>query len=194
MAALEDATETLERAMGVVGHLEAVRTTDALRAAYNEVRPKVSELYTSIALDPALYARLTAFANTEEASNLPPTQRRFLDKELRAFRRNGADLSDPDKATLREIDVELSKITTKYAQNVLDETSSFELIVEGRGRPRRPSRERDQGGARLGRIQGPRGVAVHVARAEHHRGVELSRRPIDPRANVACVQHTREHR
>ena len=51
LKALEDATDPLERAMSVVGHLEGVSTTDALRAAYNEVRPKVSELYSSIPLD-----------------------------------------------------------------------------------------------------------------------------------------------
>ena len=129
MEALEDATEPLERAMGVVGHLESVATTEALRAAYNEVRPRVSELYSSIPLDPKLYARLVAFSETDEAAQLGPTQRRFLDKELRAFRRNGADLDDAGKEKLRALDVELSKITTKFAQNLLDETNAFELVV-----------------------------------------------------------------
>ncbi|MEC7526244.1 MAG: M3 family metallopeptidase [Myxococcota bacterium] len=129
MEALEDATEPLERAMGVVGHLESVATTEALRAAYNEVRPRVSELYSSIPLDPKLYARLVAFSETDEAAQLGPTQRRFLDKELRAFRRNGADLDDAGKERLRALDVELSKITTKFAQNLLDETNAFELVV-----------------------------------------------------------------
>ncbi|MEQ9076648.1 MAG: M3 family peptidase, partial [Sandaracinaceae bacterium] len=130
LEALEAATEPLERAFGVVGHLESVATTEALRAAYNEVRPRVSELYSSIPLDPKLYARLVAFSETEEAQALPPTQARFLDKELRSFRRNGADLDDAGKEKLRALDVELSKITTKFAQNLLDETNAFELMVE----------------------------------------------------------------
>lgn len=134
MEALEDATEPLERAMGVVGHLESVATTEALRAAYNEVRPRVSELYSSIPLDPKLYARLVAFSETDEAAQLGPTQRRFLDKELRAFRRNGADLDDAGKEKLRALDVELSKITTKFAQNLLDETNAFELVVTDEAR------------------------------------------------------------
>jgi len=134
MEALEDATEPLERAMGVVGHLESVATTEALRAAYNEVRPRVSELYSSIPLDPKLYARLVAFSETDEAAQLGPTQRRFLDKELRAFRRNGADLDDAGKERLRALDVELSKITTKFAQNLLDETNAFELVVTDEAR------------------------------------------------------------
>ena len=129
LAALEDATEPLERAMAVVGHLESVATTDALRAAYNAVRPKVSELYSSIPLDEKLWRRLVAFSETEEASRLSPTKKRFLEKTLREFRRHGAELDEAGKAKLREIDVELAKLTTRFAQNVLDETNAFELVV-----------------------------------------------------------------
>ncbi len=129
LAALEDATDALERAMSVVGHLEAVATSDALRAAYNAVRPKVSELYSSIPLDERLYHRVVAFSETPEARKLPPTKRRFLDKTLREFRRHGAELDEAGKAKLREIDVELAKLTTRFAQNVLDETNAFELVV-----------------------------------------------------------------
>lgn len=129
LAALEDATEPLERAMSVVGHLESVATTDRLRAAYNEVRPQVSDLYSSIPLDPALYRRLKAFADTDEAKRLSPTKARFLEKTLREFRRHGAELDDRGKAKLREIDVELAKLTTRFSQNVLDETNAFELII-----------------------------------------------------------------
>ncbi len=117
LGALEDATEPLERAMSVVGHLESVATTDALRAAYNEVRPKVSELYSSIPLDEKLYRRLVAFSETEEAERLSPTKARFLEKTLREFRRHGAELDEAGKAKLREIDVELAKLTTRFSQN-----------------------------------------------------------------------------
>ena len=129
LEAMEAATEPLERAMSVVGHLESVATTEALRAAYNEVRPRVSELYSSIPLDPKLYARLVAFSETDEARALPPTRRRFLEKELRSFRRNGAALDEAGKTQLKALDVELSKLTTKFAQNLLDETNAFELFI-----------------------------------------------------------------
>jgi len=132
--ALEDATEPLERAMSVVGHLESVSTTELLRAAYNEVRPRVSALYSSIPMNEKLYRRLVAFSETEEAAGLDPTRARFLDKELRAFRRNGADLDAAGKEKLEAMDVELSKLTTKFAQNLLDETNAFELVVEDEAR------------------------------------------------------------
>src|SRR5439155_7563986 len=75
LGALERATERLDWAMTVVGHLESVATTDELRAVYNEVRPLVSELYTSIPLHPGVYRALRNFAATDEASRLDPTRR-----------------------------------------------------------------------------------------------------------------------
>src|SRR4051812_42672306 len=45
---LEDATERLGRAWGVVGHLNSVVDTPELRAAYNENLPKVTEFWTAL--------------------------------------------------------------------------------------------------------------------------------------------------
>ncbi len=129
LGALERATERLELAMTVVGHLESVATTDALRAAYNETRPKVSEFYSRIPLNAGLYEALRAFADTPEAAALDATRRRFLDKTLADFRRHGAELPPEGKKRLAEIDVELSKVTTKFSQNVLDATNAFELVL-----------------------------------------------------------------
>ncbi|HJL14699.1 MAG TPA: M3 family metallopeptidase [Sandaracinaceae bacterium LLY-WYZ-13_1] len=129
LGALEASTEPIERAMTVVGHLEGVATTEALRAAYNTVRPKVQELFSSIPLDEGLYARLKAFAETDEAKALPATRARFLEQTLREFRRHGAELDEAGKARLRELDVELAKLTTEFAQNLLDETNAFQLVI-----------------------------------------------------------------
>src|SRR5690606_17319723 len=67
LASLEEATEKLEFAMGIVGHLESVVTEPALREAYNAVQPPVAEFTSAIPMNAALYARIRAFAATEEA-------------------------------------------------------------------------------------------------------------------------------
>jgi oligopeptidase A len=129
LAALERATERLDWAMTVIGHLESVATTDALRTVYNEVRPLASELWTSIPLNEGLYRALRAFAATAEAKSLDPTRARFLHKTLADFRRHGAELSAPDKEKLQAIDIELTKLTNTFAQNVLDSTNDYEVLV-----------------------------------------------------------------
>ena len=128
--ALEEATEKLEFAMTVVDHLESVATTPELRETYNRARPKASAFWSAVSKNQALYAALKDFAQTPEAKSLDPTRRRFLTKTLDDFRRNGAELDDAGRKRLEAIDVELTQLTTKFSQNVLDATNAFELLIE----------------------------------------------------------------
>jgi oligopeptidase A len=127
---LERATERLELALSVVEHLESTRTTAAFRDAYNAVLPDTSAFFSSIALREVLYRRLSEFAASGERKKLSPTRERFVEKTLAEFKRHGAMLSAADKERLRELDRELSVLTTRFAQNVLDATNAFELVIE----------------------------------------------------------------
>ena len=130
LAALEDLGETLGYAIGVVQHLESVATHPELRVAYNAVRPKVSEFFSSIPLNEGVWKRIRAFAQSAEAEVLSPTCKRFLDKTLDDFRRSGAELGPTHKKRFLEISVELAQVTTKFSENVLDATNAFELIIK----------------------------------------------------------------
>jgi oligopeptidase A len=134
MLALESATESLDYALAVVRHLESVATTPELRAAWNAVEPEASAFYSQIPLNPGLWKQLQTYATTEEAKSLPPTQRRFLTKTLDSFRRHGAELDPAGKTRMAEIDIELTKVTTKFSENVLDSSKAFELIVTDESR------------------------------------------------------------
>jgi len=129
LGALENATEPLERAMTIVGHLESVATTDALRDAYNATVPKVSAFWSELAMNEGLYRAVRAFSETDDAAALGATEKRFVKKTLDDFRRHGADLDPDDKAKLQAIEVELTQLTTEFAQHVLDETNAFELVL-----------------------------------------------------------------
>ncbi len=129
LGALEDATQHLELAMTVIDHLESVATNDEFREAYNASRPKVSAFWSELAMNDDLYQAVRAFAETDEAKSLPPTEARFLKKTLDDFRRSGAELDPEDKAEIKAIEVELTKLTTEFSQNVLDETNAFELLI-----------------------------------------------------------------
>ncbi len=129
LLALDTATEPLDFAMSVVRHLESVATTPELRAAYNEVQEPVSMFYTSIPLHEQLWAAVKTVAGSREVSELPPVHKRYLKKTVSGFRRVGADLDGEGKRQLEEIDVALTKATTKFAENVLDATNAFELIL-----------------------------------------------------------------
>ena len=129
MHALDELTEPLDYAMGVVRHLESVATYPELRAAFNKAQPEVSAFYSGIPLHAGLWNGIKAFAATEEGARLSGVRGRFLHKTVDTFRRHGADLDPAGKKRLEELDVELTKLTTKFSENVLDATNAFELVV-----------------------------------------------------------------
>lgn len=128
--AYDYATEPLERAMGMVRHLESVASTSALREAHNLVRPDVSSFYAGIPLRSKLYAAIKAFAETAEAKALTGAKARYLKKTLDDFRKSGAELDEAGKDRLRAISREMADLTSKFSQNVVDATSAFELLIE----------------------------------------------------------------
>ncbi len=126
MLALEHVTENLDYALSVVRHLEAVATSPELRAAWNAVEPETSAFYSRIPLNEGLWKQLQGYAATDGAKSLSGAKLRFLTKTLDSFRRCGAELDAAGKNRLAEIDVELSKWTTKFSENVLDSTNAWE--------------------------------------------------------------------
>jgi oligopeptidase A len=127
--ALDTMTENLDYAMAVVRHLEGVANTPELREAYNAVQPKVSAFYSGLVLNEALWNAVKKYAATDQAKALTGTRKRYLTKTVDSFKRHGADLDPAGKARLREIDIALAEVTTKFSQNVLDATNAWELIV-----------------------------------------------------------------
>jgi oligopeptidase A len=129
LRALDELTAPLDFAITVVRHLESVATYPELRAAYNAVQAPVSAFYSGIPLDAGLWQGIKAFAATEEAQAASGARRRFLEKTIESFRRHGADLDASGKRRLEEMDVELARVTTKFAENVLDSTNAFEMVL-----------------------------------------------------------------
>ena len=127
---LDDATERLYRAWGQVAHLQAVADTPELREAYNANLPKISRFGSAMAQNPALYAQYKALAAAPEAAGFDEARRRVLDNALRDFRLGGAELAEADKARFAQIQQELSALSAKFSQNVLDATDAFALYVE----------------------------------------------------------------
>jgi len=126
---LDDLSEPLEYAIGVVRHLEAVATYPELRAAYGAAQPQVSAFYSSIPLHAGLWRAVQDFAATDAAARLEGERRRLLTKTIDNFRRHGANLDPEGKKRLEALDVELTQLTIKFAENVLDSTNAFELVI-----------------------------------------------------------------
>jgi oligopeptidase A len=103
---LEDATESLSRSWGVISHLNSVADTPELRAAYGEMMPKVTALFSSLGQNLALYEKFKALSQGSDFSKLNFAQKKVVENSLRDFRLGGAELSDADKPRVAEIQYE----------------------------------------------------------------------------------------
>jgi len=127
---LEEATERLGRAWGVVNHLNHVVDTPELRAVYNENQPKVTEFWTMLGQNEALFAKYKALRASSEYDTLSPARKRIVENALRDFCLGGAELPEEKKARFAEIQEQQAATSTRFSENVLDATNDYKLLVE----------------------------------------------------------------
>ncbi len=120
---LQDATERLGRAWGAVAHLNAVISSPALRDAHNTALPKVTQFFTELGLNRALFERYKALS--EDAASLSDEQRALLAHELKDFRLSGIELEGQARERFAAIQEELAETQSKFEDNVLDATNAW---------------------------------------------------------------------
>ena len=128
--AYDAATQELDEAWGLVTHLDAVCNSPALRKAQNAMLPVVTAFFARIPLNEALWDVMLAYSTSDDAKGLDRTQARALDELMASFRQQGADLPPEKKGRLEQLEAELSRLTQKYSENVLDSTNAWELIID----------------------------------------------------------------
>jgi len=129
VAPLADAHERLNRAWGQVGHMNSVMNSPELRETYNGNLPKLTQYYTELGQNPALYAKYRALNDSTGFASLSAAQRAVIEHEVRDFRLGGAELSADKKIRFTEIRDRLSSLTSRFSDNLLDATDGFAHFV-----------------------------------------------------------------
>jgi len=130
VAPLEDANERLSRAWGQVAHLHAVIDSPPLREAYNANLPKITQYYTELGQNEALFAKYRALRASREFESLSAARRAVVEHALRDFRLGGAELPPEKKARFAQIQDEASGCAAKFSQNLLDATNAYAIVIE----------------------------------------------------------------
>jgi oligopeptidase A len=130
VAPLEDANERIGRAWGQVAHLHAVLDSPELRDAYNANLPKLTQYWTELGQNQALFAKYKALAASAEYTALSTARRRIIDNALRDFRLGGAELPPDRKTRFAEIQEELAGLGSRFSENLLDATKAFSIVVD----------------------------------------------------------------
>ena len=134
IAPLDDGNERLRRAWGQVAHMNAVMNSPQLRDVYNANLPRITQYFTELAQDEALYRKYKALRASDAFTHLTGAQKKVIDNELRDFRLGGAELPATEKTGFKQVIEELAGLSSKFNDNVLDATNAFELIVADRQR------------------------------------------------------------
>ena len=126
---LEAMDDRLERAWSPVSHMNSVVNTEALREAYNNCLPKLSEYGTEMGQHKGLYSAYRQIAEGDEYQRLDVAQKKIIDNALRDFRLSGIELDQQQRDRYKAVMQELSKLTSGYSDNVLDATNAWSKHV-----------------------------------------------------------------
>ncbi|MCM8856740.1 MAG: oligopeptidase A [Candidatus Thiodiazotropha sp.] len=126
---LERIEDRLSRAWSPVSHMNAVVNNDELRAVYNASLPKLSEYATEIGQNRQL---CDAYKKVNDQAGLKQAQQQLLHNALLDFRLSGVDLDHEKQQRFKEISQELSRLTTKFEENLLDATHAWSKLISDR--------------------------------------------------------------
>ncbi|WP_088323832.1 M3 family metallopeptidase [Polaribacter tangerinus] len=125
--ALEASGEKLNRITSIFFNLNAAETTEGIQKIAQEVAPLLSEFKNDITLNTSLFKKVKQVFDNKDKLALNEEEKMLLEKQYKSFSRNGANLSEDKKETLRKIDSQLSQLSLKFGENVLAETNAYQM-------------------------------------------------------------------
>ena len=131
VAAFDRAGRLLARIVSVFYNLTASHTNPALQAAQRELAAPLAAHDSAVYMDARLFARVDALHRERQALGLTPEQLRLLERVHLDFVRAGAKLEGAARARYAQVMQELATLTTRFAQNVLHDESSYQLVLDG---------------------------------------------------------------
>jgi len=126
---LENTGMQLERATSIFFNLNSAETNPKIQEIAQEVSPLLSDFNNDLLLNKELFAKVKTVYESRNDITLNDEQQMLLEKQYKGFSRNGANLSEEKKKTLRKIDSDLSKLKLTFGENVLAETNAFEMHI-----------------------------------------------------------------
>ena len=131
VAAFDRAGRTLQRVASVFYNLTSSATSDVLQAVQRAMAGPMSVHYSAVYTDRVLFARVDALHARRADLGLSPEQRRLLERTHLDFVRSGAQLPEGPCQRYAAIMEQLAQLTTRFAQNVLHDESSWQLVLQG---------------------------------------------------------------
>ncbi len=126
---IERLTEKLSYSWGIVQHLMGVKNDEALRAAHDAVQPGVVRFSIRLGQSRKIYDSLEALRDGPHWAGLDAAQQRIVERLLLAARLAGVGLTGSARERFNQIQTELAELGTRFANNVLDATKAWTLML-----------------------------------------------------------------
>ena len=131
---LEDIREGVDRTWSPVSHLHAVADNPEVRDAYNACLPKLTEFFTELGQNEALFNAYRAIAESQQFKDLEPAQKKITEDALRDFRLSGVSLCEEKRTRFKAIAKKLAELSSRFGENVLDATQAWKKVVANEDR------------------------------------------------------------
>ncbi|QYJ96508.1 M3 family metallopeptidase [Shewanella alkalitolerans] len=130
VVALETSGELLTRASKVFYNLTGSNSNPALRKLQGEMAPKMAAHSDNIHLNGKLFARIDSLYQSRNTLGLTAEEVRLIEIYHQRFVMAGAKLTEAQKAQIRLLNEEQSKLTNEFGQRLLRLTKEIAVVVD----------------------------------------------------------------
>ncbi len=127
--ALEASGILLSRISNAFYAVSSANTDDVLKEARKIISPELTAHFDEILLNTELFERINTLYEQREGLDLPAEELFLLEEAYKRYVRSGVNLEGANKDRLKTINRRLSELSTKFGDNLLDETNDFGLHI-----------------------------------------------------------------
>ncbi len=132
IAALDSAGEKLGRISSVLFNLNSAETNKLLQEATQKAAPVLTRFSNDITLNTKLFERIAKIFEKKDTAVYTTEEKILIERKYRNFMLGGAGLKEHERERFRAISEELSTLSLKFDENVLEETNSWVLHITDR--------------------------------------------------------------
>ena len=121
----------LERSWGILSHLNSVMSNGEIRHVHHELLPKLSAYGTRVGQHQPLFNRYQAITDDSTFfAQIEPARARAITLAIQSFELSGVALPKAEQDKFAEVQSQLSTLSAKFSDNVLDATQAYALSLK----------------------------------------------------------------
>ncbi|MBC7967297.1 MAG: M3 family metallopeptidase, partial [Fuerstia sp.] len=130
IVAIEKSGALLTRVRNVFSNMTSAEKSKDLQNIETELAPLQAAHSDNILLNRGLFARVEKLFETRDSLGLSEEQREVLKQHYESFVRAGAKLDEAQQARIRSLNEQLSKLETKFEENLLAVTEERSVFID----------------------------------------------------------------